>query len=82
MMLAFSGCFPGYEFKISGKPYFSLPANIPVTFEVIVLSSAFAAFLGMWALNGLASTGQPIAPNFTFQASYQRQVFLDDRGKG
>jgi len=36
-----SPAFPGYPFKISGKPEFSLPANIPVTFEVIVLSSAF-----------------------------------------
>jgi hypothetical protein len=48
-----SPVFPGYRFKISGKPYFSLPANIPVTFEVIVLSSAFATFFGMWFLNKL-----------------------------
>ena len=54
------GFFPGYEFKISGKPYFSLPANIPVTFEVIVLSSAFAAFLGMWAMNGLPRLANPL----------------------
>ena len=31
------GFFPGYEFMISGKPYFSLPANIPVTFEILSL---------------------------------------------
>ncbi|MBL8854802.1 MAG: DUF3341 domain-containing protein, partial [Planctomycetaceae bacterium] len=40
------GPFPGYPFLISGKPLFSLPANIPVTFEVIVLSSAFATLFG------------------------------------
>ena len=39
-----SPMFPGYAFRISGKPLFSLPANIPVTFEIIVLSSAFATF--------------------------------------
>ena len=50
----------GYEFRISGKPMFSLPANIPVTFEVIVLSSAFAAFLGMLVLNGLPRLANPL----------------------
>ena len=28
-----------YPFLISGKPLFSLPANIPVTFEVIILAA-------------------------------------------
>ena len=46
----FSSIFPGYKFNISGKPYWSLPANIPVVFEIIVLSSAFATFFGMWIL--------------------------------
>ena len=30
-----------YPYLISGKPLFSLPANIPVTFEIIVLSSVW-----------------------------------------
>lgn len=55
-----SPIFPGYGFKISGKPYFSLPANIPVTFEVIVLSSAFATFFGMWFLNKLPMLSNPL----------------------
>ena len=38
--------FPGYAFYISGKPLEISPANIPVTFEVIILSSAFATFFG------------------------------------
>ncbi len=42
-----------YPFLISGKPYFSLPANIPVTFELTILFSAVASFLGMLLLNGL-----------------------------
>ena len=36
---------------ISGKPLFSLPANIPVTFELIVLFSALTAFFGALVLN-------------------------------
>ncbi len=55
-----SPIFPGYRFLISGKPDFSLPANIPVTFEVIVLSSAFATFFGMWALNRLPRFANPL----------------------
>lgn len=55
-----SPLFPGYRFLISGKPDFSLPANIPVTFEVIVLSSAFATFFGMWALNRLPRFANPL----------------------
>ncbi len=41
----------GYHFLISGKPYFSLPANIPVIFELTILFSAFGAVFGMLGLN-------------------------------
>jgi mono/diheme cytochrome c family protein len=40
-----------YPMVISGKPYFSLPANIPITFELLVLLGAFAAFGGALAIN-------------------------------
>ena len=42
-----------YPLIISGKPLFSLPANIPIVFEVIVLFSALAAFGGALVLNRL-----------------------------
>lgn len=42
-----------YPFVISGKPFFSLPANIPVIFELTVLFAAFGAFFGMLMFNGL-----------------------------
>jgi hypothetical protein len=42
-----------YPFVISGKPLFSLPANIPIIFELTILLAAFGAFFGMLALNGL-----------------------------
>ena len=41
-----------YPYDISGKPQWSLPANIPVIFEMTVLFSAFTAFFGMWIANG------------------------------
>lgn len=40
-----------YPLIISGKPLFSIPANIPVTFELIVLFSALTAFFGALALS-------------------------------
>ena len=42
-----------YPIIISGKPMWSLPANIPVIFELTILCSAFSAFFGMLILNGL-----------------------------
>ena len=40
-----------YPLVISGKPYFSWPAFIPVTFEVGVLFAALGAVFGMFGLN-------------------------------
>lgn len=71
-----SPVFPGYPFLISGKAMFSLPANIPVTFEVIVLLSAFTAFFGMWALNGLPKLSNPLFRNDNFRKATSHGFFL------
>lgn len=71
-----SPVFPGYAFKISGKPYFSLPANIPVTFEVIVLSSAFATFFGMWIINRLPRLSNPLHRVSRFKRVTNDKFFL------
>ena len=42
-----------YRLVISGKPFFSYPAFVPVTFELMVLFSAFSAVFGMLFLNKL-----------------------------
>jgi mono/diheme cytochrome c family protein len=49
-----------YPYLISGKPLFSLPANIPVTFEAIILLAALAAFVGVMALNRLPQWYHPV----------------------
>ncbi|MHB8974182.1 MAG: quinol:electron acceptor oxidoreductase subunit ActD [Pirellulaceae bacterium] len=49
-----------YPLNISGKPLFSLPANIPVTFELIILFSALTAFVGVLVLNGLPRFNNPL----------------------
>lgn len=55
-----------YKFIISGKPLFSFPAFVPVTFELTVLCSAFAIFFGTLARNGLPELFHPLnlAPQF------------------
>ncbi|HKX46639.1 MAG TPA: DUF3341 domain-containing protein, partial [Planctomycetota bacterium] len=49
-----------YPFSISGKPMWSLPANVPVIFELTVLLSAFASFFGMLILNLLPELWHPL----------------------
>jgi|SRR5665213_3634073 len=61
-----------YKFMISGKPFFSLPANIPVIFECTVLFSALTAVFGMFALNRL-----PMHYNPLFKSERFRRVTTD-----
>ena len=49
-----------YPFPISGKPIFSLPANIPVAFELTILFAAISALVGMLAFNGLPQLHHPL----------------------
>ena len=42
-----------YKIVYSGKPLFSYQAFVPVTFEIMILFSSFAAVFGMFALNKL-----------------------------
>ncbi len=65
-----------YPFLISGKPLFSLPANIPVAFEVVILLSAFAAFFGMLALNRLPRWHQPLQSRRRFRRATSHHFLL------
>ena len=49
-----------YPWLVSGKPFWSIPANVPVMFELTVLFSAFAAFFGMLGLNKLPHPSHPL----------------------
>jgi mono/diheme cytochrome c family protein len=42
-----------YPYVSSGKPLFSLPAFVPIVFEVTILFSAISAFIGMLMFNKL-----------------------------
>ncbi len=49
-----------YRWIVSGKPFWSIPANIPITFELMVLFSALTALVGMLVLNGLPHPSHPL----------------------
>ncbi len=65
-----------YAYITSGKPLFSLPANIPVAFEAAILFAAFAAFFGMLALNGLPKLANPLLRNPRFRAATNNGFFI------
>jgi hypothetical protein len=62
----------GYKFIISGKPTFSLPANIPIIFETTILLAALGTVAGMFALNRL-----PMLYNPLFKSGRFRRVTSD-----
>lgn len=49
-----------YPLVISGKPFFSFQAYVPVTFGIGVLLAAITALAGMLALNGLPRPFHPV----------------------
>ncbi|HUB25699.1 MAG TPA: DUF3341 domain-containing protein [Tepidisphaeraceae bacterium] len=61
-----------YPIMISGKPMFSLPANIPIIFECTVLFSCLTAVFGMFGLNRL-----PLLYNPMFKSARFRRVTND-----
>jgi hypothetical protein len=49
-----------YPYFVSGKPYFSIPANIPITFELGVLFAALGTVVGLFVLNRLPELYHPV----------------------
>ncbi len=65
-----------YPLVISGKPLFSIPANIPVMFELTVLCAAIGAFLGMLVMNGLPALYHPLLTNDRFRRATADRFFI------
>ncbi|TWU45817.1 hypothetical protein Q31b_09930 [Novipirellula aureliae] len=66
----------GYEFMISGKPTFSLPANIPIIFETTVLFAAIGTVLGMLGLNKLPMLYNPLSKSRRFLRATSDRFFI------
>jgi hypothetical protein len=65
-----------YPFLISGKPLFSLPANIPIAFETTILFAAISALVGMLALNGLPRLYHPLFTNPAFKRATDDTFYI------
>jgi len=65
-----------YPFLISGKPLFSLPANIPIAFETTILFAALSTLVGMLALNGLPRLYHPLHRSHSFKRATDDRFFI------
>jgi mono/diheme cytochrome c family protein len=65
-----------YPYIISGKPFISMPAFIPVSFELTVLLASFGAFFGMLALNKLPRYSNPVFTDPRFDRATDDKFFL------
>jgi hypothetical protein len=65
-----------YPFMIGGRPFLSWPMFIPITFEGGILCAAFAAFAGMFAMNGLPMPYHPVFNVERFRERATRDGFF------
>jgi hypothetical protein len=65
-----------YPIIIGGKPGFTLPASIPIMFELTILLSAFAAVFGMFHLNRLPRHHHPIFESERFRSASDDKFFV------
>lgn len=65
-----------YPYYIGGREQLSWPAFIPITFELGILCAAFAAVIGMLALNGLPRPHNPVFNAKGFERASQDRFFL------
>ena len=73
----------GYQYLISGKPLASLPAFIPVIFELTILLASFGAVIGMFLLNKLPLLANPfLSSELARRATDDRFVLAIDAEDG
>jgi hypothetical protein len=65
-----------YPLIISGKPLFSLPAQIPIGFEVTVLFAALTTFLGVFVFCGLPRFYHPTFRSPAFKRATADRFFI------
>ncbi len=70
------GVTQSYQWIVSGKPFWSIPANIPIIFELTVLLSALTAMFGMLVLNNLPHPAHPLDLKERFARATNDRFFL------
>jgi mono/diheme cytochrome c family protein len=65
-----------YKWVISGKPFWSIPAAIPITFELTILFSAITTLIAMLLLNNLPFPSHPLDRKPKFLRATNDRFFL------
>jgi hypothetical protein len=76
MLLQWWVATTAYPLVISGKPFFSWQAFVPVTFEVGVLIAAMGAVFGMFTLNRLPMHFHPLFSSKRFERATDDAFFI------
>lgn len=65
-----------YPWIVGGKPFWSIPANVPIMFELTVLFSGITTLVGMLMLNGLPLPAHPLDLKARFARATDDRFFL------
>jgi hypothetical protein len=65
----------GYSLNIGGRPYFSWPSFIPITFEMMVLTASLSGLFGLMAICGLPQLNHPLFNSPAFDR-FSRDRFI------
>jgi hypothetical protein len=65
-----------YPLTISGKPYFTWPAWVPITFELGILFGSLGAVVGMLGLNQLPMHWHPLFNSGAFERASNDTFFI------
>jgi hypothetical protein len=66
----------GYKFLVSGKPWWSLPANVPVIFELMVLFAAIGCVVFLMLFNKLPWLYHPCFRSARFLRATDDRFFI------
>ena len=66
----------GYSLNIGGRPYFSWPSFVPITFEMMVLTTALSGFFGLLAICGLPRYNHPLFNSKAFDRASRDRFFV------
>lgn len=80
LMLTWVSAFD-YPLNVGGKPYFSWPMFVPITWELLVLTASMTGLFGLLALCGLPQPYHPLFNVPQFARASQDRFFLSIEAK-